>query len=246
MRNFPTVAMAEENKKVEFRLYYWPGFPGRGEFMRLLFAETQTPYEDVFADKTFEEAKKMGYGKGKRHFAFPVLEHGDLYLSQTPVICRYLGRKLDDGRLFPKNEKDQLQAEMIMAGIVDMVEEGLRAWHAIDTNAGYHQQKEETQPFIEYYKSRRLPKWLDFFETLLTENYMKTGKFVFVGNDLSWVDLCVFHVIDGNLFECPEVFDKEPTEYLKKFHSAIGQRPNIKAWMSSEKRQKYTHTGPIV
>ena len=123
---------------------------------------------------------------------------------------------------------------------------GLRAWHAIDTNAGYLDQKEETQPFIEYYKNKRLPKWLDFFETLLKENHKKTGKLVFVGDQLSWVDICVFHVVDGNLFECPEVLDKEPTEYLKKFHAAIGERPNIKARVNSERRPKYTHTGPIV
>ena len=108
----------------EFKLYYWPEIAGRGEFIRLLFAETQTPYVDVFEGKSFEEAKKMGYGKGKKHMAFPVLEHGDIYLSQTPVICRYLGKKLDGGRLYPKTEQDRLQAEIIMAGIVDWVEDG--------------------------------------------------------------------------------------------------------------------------
>jgi glutathione S-transferase len=87
---------------------------------------------------------------------------------------------------------------------------------------------------------------LDFFETLLKENYKKTGKLLFVGDELSWVDICVFHVVDGNVFECPEVLDREPAEYLKKFHSAISERPNIKARLNSDKRPKYTHTGPIV
>ena len=238
--------MAQEKQEAKFKLYYWPGIAGRGEFMRLLFAETQTPFVEMFEGKSFEEAKKMGYGRGKKHFAFPVIEHGDLYISETHVICRYLGMKLDGGRLYPKTEKEQLQAETIMGGLCGLVEEGLRAWHAIDTNAGYEDQKEATQPFIEYYKNKRLPKWLDFLETLLKENYEKTGKLVFVGNELSWVDLCAFHVIDGNLFECPEVFEKEPTGHLKKFHGAIGERPNIKAWMTSEKREKFTHTGPIV
>jgi glutathione S-transferase len=87
---------------------------------------------------------------------------------------------------------------------------------------------------------------LDFFETLLKENYKKTGKLLFVGDELSWADICVFHVVDGNVFECPEVLDRESAEYLKKFHSAISERPNIKARLNSDKRPKYTHTGPIV
>ena len=238
--------MAQASKEAEFRLYYWPGFPGRGEFMRLLFPETQMPYVDVFEGKTKEEAVKMGYGKGKKHFAFPVLEHGDIYVSHSRVICRYLGKKFDGGRLYPKSEKDRLQAEMIMGAVDGVVEEGLRTWHAINTNASYYEQKEATQPFIEYYKTKRLPKWLDFFETLLKENFKKTGKLLFVGDELSWVDICVFHAIDGNLFESPEEFEKEPTEYVKKFHNAIWERPNIKALPNSDKRTKFTHTGPIV
>jgi glutathione S-transferase len=87
---------------------------------------------------------------------------------------------------------------------------------------------------------------LDFFETLLKENHAKTGQLFFVGEQLSWADICMFHVIDGNLFECPEVLDRVPTEYLKKFHAAIKERPNIKARLNSDKRPKYTHTGPIV
>ena len=67
----------------------------------------------------------MAHGKGKKHMAFPVLEHGDLYLSQTPVICQYLGKKLDGGRLYPKTEQNRIQAEIVMAGIVDWVDDGL-------------------------------------------------------------------------------------------------------------------------
>ena len=54
-------------------LYYWPEIAGRGEFIRLLFAETQTPYVDAFEGKSFEEAKKMGYGKGRNIWRFQSL-----------------------------------------------------------------------------------------------------------------------------------------------------------------------------
>ena len=213
--------------------------------MRLLFAEAETPYEDVFGHSSMEEAARMGYGRGKKHFAFPAQEHGDVVISQTPVICRYLGKKLDGGRLYPTNEKDRLQAEVLMAGVVDVVEEGHRNWHPIDYNASYESQKEEAKPFIEYYKTKRLPRWLDFFETALKENYASHGELVFVGNQLSWVDLCIFHFLDGNLFSCPEVFEKENTQHLKMFHNAIKNRPNIKKWLNSDKRVAFTNTCPI-
>jgi len=30
-----------------YRLYYWPGLPGRGEFVRLALEDAGAPYEDV-------------------------------------------------------------------------------------------------------------------------------------------------------------------------------------------------------
>ena len=34
-----------------YRLYYWPGIQGRGEFIRLAFEEAGVPYVDVARDK---------------------------------------------------------------------------------------------------------------------------------------------------------------------------------------------------
>jgi hypothetical protein len=31
-------------------LYYWPGFAGRGEFVRLLFVETDTPFDEPWRE----------------------------------------------------------------------------------------------------------------------------------------------------------------------------------------------------
>jgi len=48
-----------------------------------------TPYEDVFAEKTWREVAPLNYAPGKPFFAFPAIAHGDFFLSQTPVIIRY-------------------------------------------------------------------------------------------------------------------------------------------------------------
>ena len=67
-------------------------------FYRLLFAETNTDYEDVFYGQTIEDVKHIGYNQKGRNFAFPNIEHEGLKISQTPVILKYLATKLDNGR----------------------------------------------------------------------------------------------------------------------------------------------------
>lgn len=50
--------------------------------------------------------------------------------------------------------------------------------HAIDKNAAHLAQKEETEPFIQYYKTKRLPKWFAFFEAALQRNLEGQGFFI--------------------------------------------------------------------
>lgn len=226
-----------------WRLFYWPGMPGRGEFMRLLFEATGTPYEDVFAEKTWREVAPLNYAPGKPFFAFPAIAHGDFFLSQTPVIIRYMAKRLNGGELYPRHERDRYQAEVLLAGVVDLVAEGHDAWHAIDKNGGYLQQKEETEPFVQYYKTKRLPKWLTFFEAALQRNY--DGRAFFIGQELSYVDLCVFHVLDGIAFQCPEEWAAAQVPLLKVFHERIANLPAIARYLKSDRRFPFSGTGPI-
>ena len=68
-------------------------------FLRLLFAETETEYEEVFRGQKHEDVAIIAFGQTGRNFAFPSIEHNGLNISQTPVICKYLATKLDNGRL---------------------------------------------------------------------------------------------------------------------------------------------------
>ncbi|MEO1336909.1 MAG: glutathione S-transferase N-terminal domain-containing protein, partial [Myxococcota bacterium] len=83
----------------EYELYYWPTLPGRGEFVRLVLEDAGVPY----VDKAQQVETKAGFamiaayleGTADGHpvFAPPVLKVGDLVIAQTPVICRFLGRR---------------------------------------------------------------------------------------------------------------------------------------------------------
>ena len=143
--------LANANTPPRFKLYYWPGFPGRGEFMRLLFAESNTPYQDVYRHLTFEAARQYCYASSQ-FFAVPAIEDRDNkeigVISQTCVIMRYLAVQCG---LYPQNLNQGIHAEVIMQDAGDLLAEGCKAWHAIDYNQGYDDQKDATRPFIDTY-----------------------------------------------------------------------------------------------
>jgi len=205
-----------DESKAEWRLYYWPKMLGRGEFMRLLFAETSTSYEDVYKLRSWQEVAQENYASGKVFFAVPAIQHGSFFLSQTPAVVRYIAKKCDGGRLYPQTEEDDFYAQSLMAGVVDVVAEGHDAWHAIDKNASYASQAKECVPFITYFTTKRLPRWLDFFETALRRNGTSSSEGFFVGRSLTYVDIGVFHWLHGVHFQLPEVFNAANIPLLKR------------------------------
>jgi glutathione S-transferase len=241
--------------------------------MRLLWAETNTPWTEAYKNVPPAKVAELAYRPGKQFFAPPAIRHRSFFLSQTPVIVKYMAQKLDNGRLWPKNEEDAFRAEMLMACVVDVVAEGHDYWHPIDRNASYDSQKEQAQPFIHYFKTRRLPKWFSFFEAALRGNVEKIkeikkqqqsstdnsssatvktdlnsdeggGDYYFIGDELSFVDLCIFHMLDGIEFQCPEEYERFDMPLLKAFKRQIGARPRIAQYMASDARTKFTGTGP--
>lgn len=79
---------------LEYRLYSWPTIPGRGEFVRLVLEDVAAPYLDV---ALLPEAEGGGVPALRAVlqredlttalFAPPILQHGDLWLSQSTNIA---------------------------------------------------------------------------------------------------------------------------------------------------------------
>jgi glutathione S-transferase len=92
-----------------YKLFYWPGIPGRGEFVRLLLEDAKIPYIDVVKSVfgfIFELCIKgpkegaqaiikvlNGEEGGLPAFAPPILQDGDQFISQSTNICLYLAKK---------------------------------------------------------------------------------------------------------------------------------------------------------
>ena len=238
-----------------YSLYYWPSLPGRGEFARLLLEETATPYDEPFASLPYPQLLPQLAALKTQHsfFALPLLAvhnpapspsstlpapPSSLHVSGSGVICRYLAHHLDGGRLAPRTEADDYRAQQLIAMAVDAVGEGCHAWHAIDTNASYDSQKKETQPFIDQFVSRRLPRWLEAFEKALEAN---GGKHL-VGEGLTYVDIFVFQWLHGVEYQCPKEYAALPIPLLRALKDAVQQRPAIAKRVAN--RKQYDGTGP--
>ena len=91
--------------EADYRLYYWPEIQGRGEFVRLVLEDAGASYVDVAgcrARKGWDGCLVAVLRRADIGLLFrpPILQHGDLYISQTAAICGYLGERhglLPDG-----------------------------------------------------------------------------------------------------------------------------------------------------
>lgn len=95
-----------------FHLIYWPGIPGRGEFVRLALEEAGATYTDTASEKNGGKtvvSQLSGNHPGDSgcppSYAPPILKHGKYTLSQTPNILLYLGAQLG---LAPSSAEDPI------------------------------------------------------------------------------------------------------------------------------------------
>ncbi|XP_046363920.2 glutathione S-transferase-like isoform X2 [Haliotis rufescens] len=217
-----------------YELYYWDGKyvgPGRAEFARLLFVEAGVPYKDISEGimEKFRQADQQWTGFPT--FAVPLLKKGSFEISQTPVICRYLGKQFG---LFPDNEEDQWHAEQLNATIHDYIAEGRYAFHGIKPFESYFGQEKETQPYIDRFLAERLPKYMKHFEKMLAAN--DDGRSFVVGGKVTYADLGLLHVLRATAAQFPEAWaavDYAPL--VKAFKERMEARPNLAAYFKSEK-----------
>src|SRR5262247_4186109 len=104
--------MSQSNPTYE--LYYWPGIQGRGEFVRLVFEDAGVPYRDVARLPESEGGGVpilmkvlKGHLDGALPLAPPIVRVGDVVVSQSPLVCRFLGERFG---LVPDGDAAKLAA----------------------------------------------------------------------------------------------------------------------------------------
>ncbi|KAK4096702.1 glutathione S-transferase [Parathielavia hyrcaniae] len=234
-----------------YHLLYWPGIPGRGEHIRLVLEEAGAKYTDsAFAGGgidevlAFVQAKVPDDGINPQPFAPPILKHKDLVISQTPNILQYLGTRLG---LVPNADNDPNSVfkvnALALTALDGLSNEPHDCHHPVATGLYYEDQKEESKRRSEDYVKNRLPKFLSHFERVLGSQWSGSGPWL-SGSALSYADLVVFQCVDGVKFMFPKAMARLEREgkHAKVFalHKAVSERPRIKAYLESPRRQKYS------
>ncbi|KAL8377496.1 hypothetical protein RB595_008259 [Gaeumannomyces hyphopodioides] len=231
----------------DFHLIYWPGFPGRGEFVRIALEEAGIAYKDTAHQvdgMSVMQAQLAGDDKNPPVFAVPALRHGDVLISQTPNILQYLGEVAGLAPTAAAGGAGRHHVHALALTALDgFGDEVHGTHHPVDVAAYYDDQRAEALRYARVYVGGRLPKFLAYFEGVLAAPTSGAGPWLY-GGRLTYADLALYHGLDGVHFAFPKAVAKakESGKYGRVFalYDAVKERPNIKAYLASERRQKYS------
>ena len=230
-----------------YLLYYWPTIQGRGEFIRLALEEAGADYIDVA-----RRAARSGMGMPamldllesadviRPPFAPPFLMAGDQIIAQTANILQFLGPPLG---LVPHDEAGRLWVHQLQLTLADMLTEVHDTHHPIASGLYYKDQKPEALRRATDFTTARMPKFLDYFETVLERN--PHGAAFMAGDAVSYADLSMFQMIAGLRYAFPRAMTRlEPaTPRLVALHDRIATRKRIKAYLKSKRRLAFNNDG---
>lgn len=226
-----------------YELYYWDGIPGRGEFVRLALEQAGADYIDV-ARSDGGMARMMAMMKNKAAgitpLAPPFLKDGDLVISHAANILLYLGTRLG---LAPQDEAGRITANGLQLSITDFVAEIHDTHHPIGVSLYYEDQRDEALRRSENFREERLPKFLGYFEKQLTKD--RQGQIHALGETLTYVDLSLFHLIEGLRYAFPAEMTAAEPDYplLLALNAQVRELPRIKAYLASERRLAFNEQG---
>ncbi len=105
-------------------------------------------------------------------FAPPFLKAGKLLIAQTANILLFLGQK---HQLAPADKAGRLWVHQLQLTIADLVTEAHDVHHPLSVNLYYEDQKPEARRRAEDFLGERVPKFLTYFENILTTHKSKNA-----------------------------------------------------------------------
>ena len=224
---------------MRYQLYYWPSIQGRGEYVRLALEDAGAAYDDVARSASGMAAMTgMMEQGGTPPFAPPFLKAGKLVIGQTANILLYLGARHG---LAPKAEAGRLWVHQLQLTIADLVLEIHDTHHPLGPSLYYEDQRAPAKKRSGEFWKERVPKYLSYFERLVSDS---GGTFT-TGRRATYVDLSLFQIVEGLRYAFPKrmkQFEREIPK-LVELHGRVAARPNIKAYLESDRRIAFNEHG---
>lgn len=225
---------------MRYELYYWPSIQGRGEYVRLALEDAGAGYADVARGERGMAAmmRMMEQKGGTPPFAPPFLKAGKRVIGQTANILLYLGSRHG---LAPKAEAGKLWVHQLQLTVADFVLEIHDTHHPLGPSLYYEDQRGPAKKRTSEFWNERVPKYLGYFEGLVMEN----GGSYLTGRKASYVDLSLFQIVEGLRYAFPKrmkAFERE-IPGLVDLHDRVASRPNIKAYLNSDRRIAFNEDG---
>jgi len=248
---------SKKQKTDEYILHYWPGLPGRGEYVRLAFEYAGIPStENLDPGNLISTITDPAKSSSPPALAPPALKlPSGRFLSQTSAILNHIAPKfglagekgskgLEGGE--EGEEERSVVNQLVLTGL-DLCSETHDVHHPLAVHLYYEDQKEAAVERAKAYREYRLPKFLKHFQTVLTSNpdAKTNGGTYLVGSKTTTADLVLFHVIDGVLFAFPKRVAalKATGEYdnVFKLHERVSSEKGIKEYLASGRRTKFAN-----
>lgn len=227
-----------------YQLHYWPTIQGRGEFVRLALEAAGAAYTDVARGDAAEGrglAAMAHYLEDasveRPPFACPFLVDGKRVIGQSSAILLYLGPRLG---LVGKSETEQLWTHQIQLTIADAVTEVHDMHHPIGSSLYYEEQKPEAARRAQDFRKTRLPKFLAWFEAVLSRNLRNHQRAMphLVGGRLSYADLSLFQWVEGLHYALPKASRKAlgKAPLVQALHAGVARHKRVAAYLASDRR----------
>ena len=230
-----------------YELYYWPTIQGRGEFIRLVLEAAGADYIDVArgssdAGQGVPALMRLLNDGGLETppFAPPFLRSEGLVIAQTANILQFLAPRLG---LAPEDPAARVRANQVVLTIMDFLVEAHDTHHPIASGLYYEDQKAEAKARAADFLQSRAPKYLGYFERVLTSN--PAGPDWAIGHRLSPVDPSLSQIVEGMRYAFPRAMARleKATPALTGLHDRVAEQPGIKAYLASDRRIPFNEQG---
>ena len=221
-----------------YDFWYWPGIPGRGEFVRLALEAGGIAYRDCAREDGPEAlVEDMRTRAREGPFAPPYLVAGDLCIAQTANILLYLAEQHPLG---PDDRGKRWFANQLQLTIADAVAEAHNVHHPVSPSLYYEDQKSSAEHAAQAFRDERMRQFLGYFEAVLRAG----GPWLF-GSRWTYVDLSLFQLVEGLRYAFPRRMNTLANELPRtlEISTRVAKLPELRDYLGSERRIAFNENG---